>query len=108
MEITEMAKVVADYGIMIVISVIFLIQNYKMNNMIKNDKEHINKMLEEERNSNTAILKELAKSNENMAKSLELLQISNDRIEKSTDNIEFNLKEHRKLTADFVCEQRKK
>lgn len=41
MEIAETIKVVADYGILVVIAGVFLLQTYRMNNMIKPQRDVI-------------------------------------------------------------------
>lgn len=100
METLELISTITNSGILTVIAGIFLYQTTKNAKSAEEEKKQTKKMLDEERLNNTAILRELAKSNDNMAKSLELLQQSNERIE-------FNLNEHRKVSSAFFSECRK-
>lgn len=118
MELVELVTAMSNFGVMAIITAIFFIQNNKNNKqaeddrlqiraILENDKLRVEALLQEERTNNSDILRELAKSsenlaksNENMAKSLQLLQQSNERIE-------FNLNEHRKVSSAFFSECRK-
>lgn len=119
MEIIDIITAISNFGVLVVIAAIFFTQNNRnlkqaeedreqIRAILENDKIRVEAMLQEERTNNTDILRELAKSSENLAKSNENMAKSLELLQKANERIEINLDEHRKTTRDYINEARLK
>ena len=106
----EIINAIGNFGALVVIAGLFFYQNARslkqsekdrlqIREILENEKRTTEQLLNDERHNNTKILQQLANTNANMAKSLELLQQSNDRIENS-------VREHRHAVGSYLQEAR--